>query len=424
MNTGKIVFIGAGSMSFGLSMLKDVFSSKELKGSTLSLVDVDPDALDRMYRLALEMNRVSGAGLTLEKAVERREVLSGADFVVCSIAVERCALWRQDFYIPKKYGIRHTLGENGGPGALFFTLRTIPIIMDIARDMEELCPHALFMNFSNPESRIILALGRYSKIRAVGLCHGIFMGHSDAARILERPYEEVDVVGAGLNHFQWLLSIRDTKTGSDLYPELQERDKTFDPSFEPFARRLYRAFGKYPSCSDDHIGEYLAYGWEAGEEGYDFDRDDANRIATIREIEARLAGKRPIEDWLNTSGERAVEIITAVLHNQHKAIESGIVLNKGALQGLPDDCAVEVPIYADAAGILPMRIDHMPLPILRLLMPQAGVQQMAVEAAVHGNKEMALQALLMDPVVNSMDAADRILETLWEVNKQYIRPCT
>jgi alpha-galactosidase len=104
---------------------------------------------------------------------------------VNSICVERCALWKLDFEIPKKYGIRHTLGENGGPGGLFFTMRTLPMILDITRDMEELCPDAYFLNFSNPESRIILALGRYSKIRAVGLCHGVFMGHADVARIMD-----------------------------------------------------------------------------------------------------------------------------------------------------------------------------------------------------------------------------------------------
>ncbi len=422
MNKTKIVFIGAGSISFGLSMLKDVFSSRELKGSTLSLVDIDKEALDRMYRVAVEMNRLSGAGLIIEKTHKRREALSGAKFVVNSIAVERCALWRYDFLVPKKYGIRHTLGENGGPGALFFSMRTIPIIMDIIRDMEELCPDALFMNFSNPESRIILALGRYSRIHSVGLCHGIFMGHNDISRILERPYEDIDVVGAGLNHFQWMLEIRDAKTGEDLYPVFKEKDKTFDPLFEPFARKLYRAFGKYPSCSDDHIGEYLPYGWEAGEEGYSFDADDENRIRTKKAIEERLTGVKSFDDWMNTSGERAVEIITAVLHNKHKPIESGIVRNNGAILGLPDDCAVEVPIYADSTGILPMRIDTMPSPILRLLMPQIGVQQMAVEAAMHANKEMALQALLIDPVVNSMDASVKILEELWEINKEYIRP--
>ncbi|HVY54993.1 MAG TPA: alpha-glucosidase/alpha-galactosidase, partial [Thermodesulfobacteriota bacterium] len=307
--------------------------------------------------------------------------------------------------------------------ALFFTLRTLPMIMDIARDMEELCPEAFFLNFSNPESRIILALGRYTKLRAVGLCHGIFMGHNDVARILGRPYEEIDVRGAGLNHFQWLLDVRDTKSGADLYPELRERDKTYDPSFEPFARKLFRAFGRYPSCSDDHIGEYLPYGYEAGEHGYDFEADDRNRATTIAEIEDRLAGHSSFEDWLHVSGERAVEIITAIIHNRHKPIESGIVYNRGAIPNLPDDAAVEVPIYADASGIMPMRVGDLSAPIARILTPQVGVQQMAVEAAVHADKEMALQALLIDPVMNSMDAAAKILDELWEINKPYIRKC-
>jgi alpha-galactosidase len=339
MNTGKIVFIGAGSMSFGINMFKDVFSSKELAGSILTLVDIDALALDRMYRVALAMNEESGAGLLIEKALDRRLALKGADFVVTSIAIERCRLWRQDFLIPRKLGIRHTLGENGGPGALFFTLRTIPVIIDIARDMEQVCPDAYLLNFSNPESRIILALGRYSKIKAVGLCHGIFMGQESVARILARPYAEVDVVGAGLNHFQWLLEIRDPATGRDLYPEFAEKELSYDPAFEPLSRSLFRAFGKFPSCSDDHIGEYLPWGWEAGEEGYDFDGDDSNRIQTIEDIETRLAGKKTFADWLGVSGERAVQVIAAILHNKRLAIESAVVHNRGAISNLPYDAA-------------------------------------------------------------------------------------
>ena len=423
MNSTKIVFIGAGSMSFGVSMLKDVFSSKELRGSTLSLVDIDRSALERMYDLAVAMNRVSGAGLAIEKTLDRREALPGAGFVVSSIAIERCKLWRQDFLVPKKYGVRHTLGENGGPGALFFTMRTLPAIMDIARDMEELCPSAWFLNFSNPESRIVLALGRYTRLNAVGLCHGIFMGHADVARILDRPYGDIDVTGAGLNHFQWLLEVRDARTGQDLYPELREKDKSHDPSFEPFARKLFRAFGKYPSCSDDHIGEYLPYGWEAGEHGYDFDGDDRNREETIRDIAARLGGKKTFDDWISVSGERAVEIIASIIHNRHRPIESGIVCNRGAITNLPVDAAVEVPIYADASGIRPMCVGDLPGPIARILAPQVGVQQMAVEAAAYGDREMALQALLIDPVMNSMDAAAKILDELWEINKPFIRRC-
>ena len=173
-NTTKIVFIGAGSMSFGLSMFRDMFFAENLKGSTLTLVDTNPEALARMTELARLLNKKSGAGLSIEHTIDRRAALAGAGFVLNATAIDRNRLWKLDYEIPKKYGIRHTLGENGGPGGLFFTLRTLPMVLDFARDMEELCPDALLINFSNPESRIVLALGKYSKIRALGLCEGHF----------------------------------------------------------------------------------------------------------------------------------------------------------------------------------------------------------------------------------------------------------
>lgn len=423
MNTTKIVFIGAGSMSFGLSMFQDIFTSKELAGSSLALVDIDEENLERMYKLALKMNEQSGAGLIIEATTDRREALPQAGFVVNSIAIERCKLWKYDFEVPKKYGIRHTLGENGGPGGLFFTMRTLPLILDIIKDMEELCPDAYFLNFSNPESRIILALGRYSKIKCVGLCHGIFMGHSDVARIMGIDKDDIDVWGAGLNHFQWLLGIREKATGKDMYPLLREKNKTYDPSFMPLSRKLFEAFGLYPSCSDDHIGEYLAYGWEAGEEGYDFDADERYREAMKQEIAARTNGLKPLDDWFVPSGERAVEVITGILNNKKKVIESGIVYNDGAITNLPPDAAVEVPIMVDAGGIHPVAVGDLPAGIARLLTTQVGVQQMAIEAAVKASKELALQALLIDPVINSTEAARGILDELWEINKPYIRPC-
>ena len=423
MATTKIVFIGAGSLSFGLAMLKDVFSSKELAGSTLSLVDIDREALDRSHALAETMNRASGAGLKLEKATERREVLSGASFVVSSICIQRCALWDLDFKIPRKHGIRHTLGENGGPGGLFFTMRTLPMVMDILRDMEELCPDAFFLNFSNPESRIILAAGRYTKIRAIGLCHGVFMGHDQAAKMMDRAYEDVDVLAAGLNHFQWLLEVRDRRTGEDLYPRLRACNKTYDPTFEPFSRNLFRAFGYYPSCSGDHIGEYLPYGWEAGEHGCNVEGDAEYRVMMKREMDDRIAGRKDITEWLGVSGERGADLITAVMCNKKRIIESGIVYNRGgAITNLPFDAAVEVPVAADITGVHPLSVT-LPEPIARMLTPQVMVQQMSVDAAMHGSKQMALQALLMDPVINSADAAVKLLDELWEHNRTYIRKC-
>ena len=422
-NRAKIVFLGASSMSFGLSMFRDIFSSDEMRGSTLTLVGRNPVSLSKTADLANFLNNKKRAGLLIEHITDRRAALDGAGFVVNATAIDRNRLWKLDFEVPRKHGIRHTLGENGGPGGLFFTLRTLPLVFDFVREMQELCPQALFINFSNPESRIILALGKYSSIRALGLCHGIFMGQGDVARIVGLPYEQVEVWGAGINHFQCLLQIRNRTTGEDLYPLLRVKEHDYDLSFAPLTRRLFRAFGYWMTCSDEHLGEYLAYGWEGGEKGYDFAADERWR-AEFADARERVLGGGPVpSDWLMPSGERGAAAIGGIIHNKQRVLESGIVFNRGVVENLSRDAAVEVPVMADAAGIHPISLGPLPDPIAKLLNSQVSVQQLAVEAAVHASKEIALQALLIDPVVNSASAAVKVLDELWEVNRPYIRPC-
>ncbi|MCI6018124.1 MAG: hypothetical protein MRZ59_04660 [Clostridiales bacterium] len=421
MKTAKIVFIGAGSMSFGIPTFKDIFTTPELKGATLSLVDIDPENLERMYGLALKMNEASGMELNIEKTMERREVLPGADFIVNSLAIERCDLWKHDFNVPLKYGIKHCLGENGGPGALFFGMRTIPLIFDICKDIEELCPNAWFLNFSNPESRIVLAVNKYTKVKCIGLCHGIFMAQSDVSIILGRPYDEIEVTAAGMNHFQWLLTIRDKATGEDLYPLLKKKEAAYDPSFRPFTRKMFNAVGLWPTCSDDHLGEYLPYGYEAGMEGYDFEQDEKDRVKMKEDIKAVVSGEKDVRDWLVKSGEKAVEVITALYTGKRTYIPSSVVYNGGAITNLPDDVAVEIPIIVEKDHISKVHIGDVPQSVRSLLSLQCGAQQMAVDAAVYGDKAMAYQALLADPVINSTEAAKNILDELWAINEKYIK---
>ena len=168
MKAPKIVFIGAGSMSFGTATFRDIFSSKHLRGAELWLVDIDPENLARMFALAKKFNELTGMEIDIHATEERREALPGANFVVSSLAIERCELWRHDFNVPKKHGIRHCLGENGGAGALYFTMRTLPLVLKICKDMEELCPDAWFLNFSNPESRLVLGVNKFTNIKCVG----------------------------------------------------------------------------------------------------------------------------------------------------------------------------------------------------------------------------------------------------------------
>jgi alpha-galactosidase len=423
-NTAKIVFIGAGSMCFGLTMFRDIFFGEKLRGSTLTLVDINTENLASMSELAKLLNDLSGAGLHIEQTTDRRAALDGAGFVLNATAIDRIRLWKLDYEIPRKYGIRQTLGENGGPGGLFFTLRTLPMVLEFARDIEELCPNALLINFSNPENRIILALGKYSRVRAVGLCEGIFGAQGHVARIMDIPKADIDVWGAGLNHFQWLTQIRHRDTGEDLYPRLREKEASYDPGFLPLTRRMFRAFGLWVTCSDDHMGEYVPYGWEAGGHGYDFDKEERDRAEFLVTLKGVLAHSCAVPEWWRRpAGERGAAVIAGVLHNQKRFIESGIVYNRGVIPNLPGELGVEVPIVADAAGVHPVSLGPLPDPIAKLLSVQASVQQLAVEAAVHGSKEMALQALLIDPVVNSTTAAAKVLDELWDVNRPYIRRC-
>jgi alpha-galactosidase len=420
----KIAFLGATSISFGLNMLRDIaHSDDELHGSTLVLVGRDPATLAEMSRVAKLLNDKTGAGVIVEQTTDRRAALDGADFVINAMAVDRNRLWQLDFTVPRKYGIRHTLGENGGPGGLFFTLRTLPLVFDLVHEMEELCPQALLLNFANPESRIILALGKYSSIRAFGLCHGIFMGQGDVARIMGLASEDIEVWGAGINHFQCLLQIRNRATREDLYPRLRQNEKEYDPSFAPLTRRLFRAFGYWMTCSDEHLGEYLAYGWEGGEKGYDFGNDERWRVEFAQQRKRVLAGAPMPDWWLTPSGERGAAAIGSIIRDKKRVLESGVVYNRGTIPNLPPDCAVEVPVMADAAGIHPISLGQLPDAIAKLLLPAVSVHQLSVEAAVRGSKEIALQALLIDPVTNSADAAVKLLDELWEVNRPYIRPC-
>ena len=421
MKKANIVFIGAGSMSFGTPTFRDLFTTPELAGASLRLVDIDQDNLDRMYGLALKMNEVSGMKLEISATKDRLEALPGADYVVNSLAIERCDLWKHDFRVPLKHGIKHCLGENGGPGALFFAMRTIPLILDICKDMERLCPEAWFLNFSNPESRIVLAVNKYTKIKCVGLCHGIYMGQSDVANILGMSDEDIEVSAAGLNHFQWITDIRRKKDNADLYQELREKEKSFDPSFQPFTRKIFRAFDYWPTCSDDHMGEYVMYGYEGGMHGYNFEEDEQERVTMRKDIADMVSGKRDVKEWLNKSGEQAIEVITALHTGQRANIPAAIVHNNGAITNLPDDLAVEVPIVVDGSGINKVQVGNVPKGAAALMSLQVGVQQMSVEAAVYGNKQLALQALLCDPVINNTEAAEKILNELWEINKAYIK---
>ncbi|MGQ9908600.1 MAG: family 4 glycosyl hydrolase [Candidatus Flexifilum sp.] len=426
----RIVLIGAGSYAFGYSTFRDLFHARDqLRGSTVVLVDINPTALELMTRFAERLNRAAGSPYVIESTTDRRAALVGAQFVIISVAVKRNELWRLDFQIPLKHGVKQVLGENGGPGGLFHAMRNIPILLAIARDIEAIAPDAFVINFTNPEGRLCQALNRYTRLKFVGLCHGIDMMRRVVSLAIDVPLDKIDPLAGGLNHFSWVLSLRHRDTGEDLYPafraamhnQIEAVEARFGHSLR-LSRYLMDQFGYWPLPSDDHVGEYVSYAWEfCGLEGYPFDRVD-REAAEFREQIARWTdGRDGVETLIDeASGERAIPIIVGMLHNTHQYELSVNVPNRGFITNLPDDAIVEIPAVVDAGGVHGVSIGALPEPIAAMARTQIAIIDRVVEAGVHGDRQAALQALLLDPVVHSAQQAEAILAELLEVHQPYL----
>ena len=458
MTPTKITVIGAGSASFGENTLSALVRSKKLKGSTLALVDRNPQTLDIVQRLANRLNREWDAEFTITAHTSHQDALPGSQFVVNAIEVgARENLWQQDFEIPIKYGVRQPYAENGGPGGFAHAARNIGPIMQIARDMEQACPEAWFVNFTNPMVRICDAVNRHSKIKAVGLCHQIYAGYTMVgvalakdlgievpdgltgmhAAVDQHPLQHqvreqivplVDIRAAGLNHFTWMLSIHDRRTGEDLYPLFRKRFFELDPSFEPLTRDVFSAFELFPIPGDTHLCEYLPwvsdsqtkpwdkynirlYDWDLMAAVRDFELDRLNDMAT---------GAATIEGLLDTDSEGALEMIENVagaISHYHLAAN---LPNVGQIDNLPLGATVETPVMVNGAGIQPVHMGAMPEPVAALLRRETTAAQLCVDSAVEGSREKALQCLLLDPVITDIDIARKILDDYLTSYKEYL----
>lgn len=441
MGQTKIVLIGAGSTSFGVSTVADFFQQRaQFIGSTLVLCDVNETKLNRVQQLALRMNEATGKPFQIEGVTDYRHALDGAGFVFVSVEVDRLERWKLDWEIPFKYGVKHVLGENGGPGGLSHSLRTVPLVLGIAREMEKSAPDAYLINYVNPLSRVCLGVTRYTKIKTIGMCHQINKGfslvgqvlgltpptheHFPDADIVNEIKTKIDIKQAGLNHVTWLQDIRDKQTGRDLYPEFRARLENMDPTWEPLSRRLYDVFGLFPATGDGHVGEYFSYASETSDlKGYDFDERAHDSITLDERVERAGQPNAPLGEFMShASGERGINVAAALLNNLNEYELNVNVVNNGALPGLPDWAIVEVPAVVTGEGVLPLRVAPLPTGITAMLNQQVNIQDRVVEAAVHGDKQAAMQALLLDPLITSYEVAEKMLGELLETQKDYIVP--
>jgi alpha-galactosidase len=443
----KVVYLGAGSAVFGLKALSAIIRSERLRGTELWLVDIDEPALERMTRLAEVLNQEWGAQMRIKATTHRREALPGADFVIVSVqAGPREETWEKDWRIPLKHGIHQPYAENSGPGAFAHTARNLPLLIDIARDMEELCPNAWYLNFVNPLIRMTWAIHRHTELKVVGLCHQLRWAHAMAMAILadrsevsipegfnvhtsyeNKPYlapvmkagfKRFDIKAAGLNHFSWVYDIRDRETGEDLYPLLRQRwlDE-YRKDFEPLSREMFQIFGLMPTAGDAHVCEFVPWvhdpitqpwkkynltlqSWEGNR------RRRVDRQAIAEEI---VRGERSPEELRHMRSEGIPEVIEGIAFNANLYYNQLDLPNEGLIPNLPEDAIVEVPGMISGLGVRGLNVPPLPEPIAELCRRELAYSSLVVDACYHGDKDLALQALLFDPMVNDIDRARAIL---------------
>jgi len=386
----KIVIIGAGSHVFSRHLITDILSYPELRDSTISLMDINQERLDLITAFTKRLVKQYRFKTRIESTTDRRVALEGADYVIVSIRVGGLEAYKLDLEIPAKYGVIQGIGDTIGPGGVFYGLRHIPTILDTCYDMEDLCPEAWFINYTNPMAMICWAINDYANIKSVGLCHSVQGTTAELARYIGAPVDELSYWVAGINHMAWFLELK--WRGQDAYPILREKFK--DPSVymredahwagaDIVRVEIFKAFGYFNTESSQHMSEYVPYFRKRPELLKRFklidpverlDRMEKNRIKQDEEL------KRLIVKGHKFHLERSREYCSYIIHSIETGVPrriNGNVKNSGLITNLPYGCCVEVPCLVDKRGIHPCYVGDLPPQCAALTMDE--IQRMVEE---------------------------------------------
>lgn len=418
----KITFIGAGSTVFAKNLIGDILSYPELANATISLHDIDPHRLRSSEIVAHKIAQTLHVSPTIETTTDRRQALTGADYVICMIQVAGYKPGTViDFEIPQKYGLRQTIADTLGIGGIMRGLRTIPVLVDICRDMEELCPTAYFLNYVNPMAMNCWALHRSTFIKTVGLCHSVQGTAEQLAYDMQIPVRDINYVCAGINHMAFYLRFeRQTAVGpEDLYPRIRQViAENRVPDGNRVRYEMLQRLGYFVTESSEHFSEYTPWFIKR-------DRPDLIEKFNIPLNEYIRRCEAQIEGWEHLRAELESPESTLVVEQSHEygshiihSLETGIprviygnVPNHHLIDNLPAGCCVEVPCLVDKNGIQPTRIGHLPPHLAALMQTNINVQALTVEASLTGKREHIYHAAMLDPHT----AAELDLAQIWSL---------
>jgi alpha-galactosidase len=421
----KITFIGAGSTVFAKNLMGDILGFPELKDATISLMDIDANRLKTSEVVAHKVAKAVGANPTIEVTTDRRQALKGADYVICMIQVAGYKPGTViDFEIPKKFGLRQTIADTLGIGGIMRGLRTIPVLVDICRDMEQLCPDALFINYVNPMVMNQWALSRATPIKTVGLCHSVPHTAFELSKDIGVPYDDINYLVAGINHMAFYLKFENKHTGENLYPLIH---KVYEEGRVPDGNRvryeMFKRLGYFVTESSEHFSEYVP--WFIKHDRPDLiDQFNIPLDEYIRRCEVQIQSWENMRHELEDEGKeievnRSVEYGSLIIHSMETAtprVIYGNVPNYDIISNLPYGCSVEVPCLVDANGIQPTRIGAIPPHLAALMQTNLNVQSLTVEAALTCKREHIYHAAMLDPHT----AAELTLDQIWALVDELI----
>jgi alpha-galactosidase len=430
----KICFIGAGSLGFTRGLVRDILTFPLLENSTITLMDINPERLDFAYKAVKRLVDLGHYPAKVEATLSREEALKDADAVLCTILAAPTSVWRHDIEIPKKYGVDINVGDTRGPAGIFRALRTIPVMLSIVKDMERLCPHAILLNYTNPMAMLCRAMQRESWIRLSGLCHSVQGTAEMLASWIGAPMDEITYTCGGINHTAFYLDYR--WNDEDAYPLIRkavtERPEIYNA--EIVRNELFLFTGYYVTESSGHNSEYSWWfrkrqdiiesfqhgtGWNPGEYAY-----------ILKEYLRREdTWKDDVQQWFerdDVSLARGHEYAAFII-NAYKGGEpfrfNGNVPNKGLITNLPQDCCVEVPVYADRNGFNPVPVGALPPQCAALVNAEVASEEMAVEAALTGDPMLVYQSIGFDPLtaaVCSLGEIKNMVREMLAINKDYL----